>query len=78
MKKEHRKLFNKYCKHRESYNICPGIGEWYWKDCSDCKLITMPYMIPHSGSIGGEIQRDVCFVIWHGREGQLKQRNLYG
>lgn len=70
MKKEHKKLFEKYCKHKESYDISPRVGEWCWKDCDDCKLRKMPFMVKHSM---GKIERDVCFAIWHGREGALKQ-----
>lgn len=69
MNKKHQGLFNKYCKHKDKYDIIPGIGDWCWKKCSDCKLIKMPYMVPHAN---GEIERDICFAIWHGREIALK------
>ena len=70
MKKEHKKLFEKYCKHQESYDVCPMIGEWRWQDCNDCELRRETFMVEHSL---GLIARDICFAIWHGREGALKQ-----
>jgi len=72
MIKKHKRLFEKYCKHKEEYDKpFPGPDDWCWSSCSDCKLRTMPFMVKHSD---GEIERDICFAIWHGREGQLRIR----
>jgi len=69
MNKKHQRLFDKHCKHKEKYYIVAGPYDWCWTYCKDCKLRTMPYMVPHTN---GEIERDVCFAIWHGREKALK------
>lgn len=67
MRKEHRELFWKHCKHTADYNKRAYSSDWEWKNCSDCLLWKMPFDVPHSGSVSGTIQRDVCFAIWHGR-----------
>ena len=73
MNREHQGLFDKYCKHKDMYDVVSGIDEWSWEKCSDCKLRGMTFMVKHSL---GLIPRDICFAIWHGRGSQLKWQNL--
>ena len=49
------------CKHINHYD---DIKDFNWQDCHDCKLKDISWMVPHTM---GEIERDMCFAVWHQR-----------
>jgi len=60
-----RRLLNMFCIYRKEYHTDRYVC--HWEKCNACILRDIPWKLPGStkDSIVGEINRDLCFAIWH-------------
>jgi len=66
------KLFNAICKHKVEYDKDPFSIDWDWRICKDCVLSEIVHYVPHGYAENDVCKRNVCFVIWHDRELEVK------